>query len=337
MTDSPNSSPVRFGILGCGALATHAIAPALRWSSLCDLVGVASRSVSTAQIRASETQARKAFGTYQEMLDDPEIEAIYIGVPNGLHEEWVLKAAEAGKHILCEKSLTLNSASARIMTNACNEANVLLMESFMYRHHPQWEMIKAVIREGKIGDVRLVRAGLSGVLQDTHNHRWSAQLGGGALYDLTCYSVNVARMLYDREPLSVCAVADRGTREKVDCLSVAIMDFGYGRMAIASGSLSTFNHQYVEIEGTLGRITVERPFIPGWERAAVVIEHGMSRDRIEVPGANHFLHQMEHFALCIRDSKRPLKPAENGLLQCLVNEAIEQSWISGKTVEVAEP
>ncbi len=332
----PSIPPIRWGIIGCGSIATHAIAPAINWSPLAELSAVASRTEESAIREARETGAKRHFASYDELLADDDIEAVYIGLPNGLHREWTIKAAQAGKHVLCEKSMALSSTDVRAMIEAAERANVRLMEGFMFRHHPQWDVVRGAIKEGKLGEVRLVRGGLCGLLQDTQDHRWSATLGGGALYDVTCYAVNLARMIYGREPQSVSAMADMSTREKVDCTSTVLLNFGHNRLAVASGSLSTFNHQHCEIEGTRGRITVERPFIPGWEEAAVIVEYGMTRDRVRVGGANHFLHEIEHFSLCTRDMTRSLLPGEMGLHQSLVNEAIEQAWISGKTVEVLE-
>lgn len=332
-TEQPTSI-VRWGIIGCGQIATHAVCPCLRWSAYCDLTAVAGRDTPAAQLKAREIQAKRSYGSYQELIDDPEIDAVYIGLPNGMHEEWAVKAAEAGKHVLCEKSMALNSAAVRRMIEAAEKNNVRLMEAFMYRHHPQWDVVRGAIAEGKLGDVRIVRAGLCGQLVDTVNHRWSATLGGGALYDVTCYGLNLARMIYRAEPHSVMAYADRNTREEVDRTSVVLLDFGHGRLAQLSGSLSTYNHQFCEIEGNRGRITVGHPFIPGWEKTRVVVEYGMNSDAVEVPGANHFFHMVEHFALCVLDPARPIAPGEMGLHQCLVNEAVEQSWIAGKSVEV---
>ncbi len=332
----PSTPPVRWGIIGCGSIATHAIAPAMSWSPLAELTAVASRTEEGAIRKARETSAKRHYSSYEALLEDDEVEAVYIGLPNGLHREWTVRSAKAGKHILCEKSLALSSADVRVMIDAAEDAGVHLMEAYMYRHHPQWDVVRGAIKEGKLGEVRLIRAGLCGMLQDTQDHRWSATLGGGALYDVTCYAVNLARMLYGREPVTVSAMADTSTREKVDCTSTVLLNFGHNRLAVASGSLATFNHQHCEIEGTRGRITVERPFIPGWEEAAVSVEYGMTRDRVRVGGANHFLHEIEHFSLCVRDGKRPMTPGENGIKQALVNEAIEQSWISGKSVEVLD-
>lgn len=328
---------VRFGIIGCGTIATHAVCPAIRWSEIAELVSVTTRDPARSQMKMREVQSVTYHDSYEDLLEDESIQAVYIGLPNGLHEEWAIRAAEAGKHVLCEKSLSLTSASVRKVVEACEKAGVRLMEAYMYRHHPQWDVVREAIKEGKLGDIRLVRAGLSGQLHDSENHRWSALLGGGALYDVTCYALNLSRMIYGSEPLKVTAMADCSTREGVDRTSSAILDFGYGRMAVVSGSLSSYNHQFCEIEGNRGRICVDHPFIPGWENTRVVIQHGMEQEEVDVHGANHFFHMIEHFSLCVLDPTRPVKPGENGLHQVLLNEAVEQSWIAGKTVDVAEP
>lgn len=331
---SPN--PVRWGIIGCGAIAQAAIGPALQWSPLAELAAVASRDLVDAQEKARELGGCKAVAGYEAVIDDPSIEAVYIGLPNGLHEEWTIRAAKAGKHVLCDKSLALGAAAARRMAAACEQAGVRLMEAYMYRHHPQWDFVAKAIASGRIGDVQAMRAGLSGRLADESNHRWSATLGGGALYDVTCYGLNAARLVFGREPAAVVAMADRETREGVDATSHAIMDFGFGKTAVASGSLRAFNHQFCEIEGTRGRILLEHPFIPGWESVEVVVESGMDAEVVPIRGANHFLHEVEHFCLCVRDPKRPLAPAEDGVRQALLNEAVEQSFLSGSRVEVPD-
>lgn len=333
----PAQKPVKWGIIGCGAIAESAIIPAMKWSPMCEVVALASRALPVAVEKAGELGIPRAHGTYDALLADADVEAVYIGTPSGLHEEWAIKAAAAGKHVLCEKSLALNSAAARRMAEAAQAAGTRLMEAYMYRHHPQWDHVLGMIRAGRIGDVQSVRAGLSGQLLEDDNHRWSALIGGGALYDVTCYGLNAARFIFGREPESVVAMADRQTREGVDATSHAILDFGYGRMAVISGSLRANNHQFCEIEGTRGRIVMPHPFIPGWESVTVHVEEGMTMEDVRIAGANHFLHEIEHFCLCARDPRRPLAPAEDGLRQALLNEAVEQSWISGGKVEVPEP
>src|SRR4051812_19117915 len=173
---------IGWGILGCGSIATHAVAPAIGWSHNGCLVAIASREKSTAEAKAKSLGASRAYAPYEVMLADPEVVAVYIGLPNGLHEAWAIAAIDAGKHVLCEKSLALSPASARRVCDAASKRGVRLVEAFMYRHHPQWSVVRGLLEERAIGDVRIVRAGLAGTLgaAKKDDHRWSSELGGGA-------------------------------------------------------------------------------------------------------------------------------------------------------------
>lgn len=327
---------VRWGIIGCGNIATHAVAPAIQWSKNADLVAVASRQIGQAQIKANDLKVEHAFGSYQDLIESDLVDALYIATPNGLHEETVIPALESGKHVLCEKSIALKTPAARLMAETAKANKTLLMEAFMYRHHPQWDVVRDIIKKGDLGDIRLIRSALCGKLLDTEDHRWSATIGGGALYDVTCYPINVARMLYCQEPLNVTAHADTGTKEKVDRMSTGILDFGNGKLALCTGSLCTVNHQFCEVEGTQGRLHIPSPFIPGFNETTLYLEHGYDTEEIQVKGANHYLHMVEHFSACILDRSLSLYPAEDGLDQTMVSVATEQSWISGKTVDISD-
>src|SRR5262249_55941033 len=204
---------VGWGILGCGSIATNAIGPAIRWSHNGHLVAVASRGADVAEAKRCELGAMRAYAPYDRLLEDREVDAVYIGLPNGLHEGWALRAAEAGKHVLCEKSLTLSAASARRTAEGFRARGLRLVEGVMYRHHPQWQAARGLLTGG--GAVRFVRASLAGHVARS-DHRWSRDLGGGALFDVTCYAVNAARFVLGTEPISVSAVAELDPRESVD-------------------------------------------------------------------------------------------------------------------------
>jgi D-xylose 1-dehydrogenase (NADP+, D-xylono-1,5-lactone-forming) len=256
--------------------------------------------------------------SYEELLHDPEIDAIYIGLPTGLHAEWCRRAAEAGKHVLCEKSLTLDAESALSLSVLFTRRKLRLVEAFMYRHHPQWRVVFDALPE--IGTVRFVHATLTGMLEDDGDHRWSATLGGGALFDVTCYGVNVARWILG-EPTRVTALGE--LRDGVDLSSTATMQFPDGALASVHGSLKSAPHQALSIVGTRGRILVEHPFIPHWDATRIWIN-----DRtVTVPGANHFLHQVEHFAALVTDPSRALDPAEDGSANVAVCEEIRRAWV----------
>ena len=327
---------LRWGILGCGTIATTAIAPAIRWSANGELVAVASRDAATARARAEEVAAPHAHGSYEALLADDRVDAVYIGVPNGLHEEWALRAVEAGKHVLCEKSLTLSSGGARRMSGAFRARGLRLVEAFMYRHHPQWETVRRLLAERAIGDVRSIRAGLTGTVTKPGDHRLSPSLGGGALFDVTCYAVDVARFVLGAEPLRVTAQATLLAPGGVDVATSALLEFPGGVLASAHGSLASAADQYVVILGTEGRIEVERPFIPEWSPTRIRLERADTSHIHAIGGANHFLHQVEHFASLVLDPRRPAFPAEDGLANVTVCEAIARSYAGGVAVDVAK-
>lgn len=329
MPDESNVPPVRWGVIGCGNIARHAVCPAIREASGAVLTAVSSRSREKAEQLAGELGAARSHGSYEALLDDPEVEAVYIGLPNGLHEEWTVRAAQAGKHVLCEKSLALDSEAAARMRDAASSAGVRLMEAYMYRHHPQWNVARALIAEGRIGDVRMIRAGLLGDLRGRpEDHRWSTEIGGGALFDVTCYAVNAARYLYGTEPVAVQATGVPWEDGGVDATTAALLDFGGGRLALAAGSLITAGEQYCEITGEKGLLRLARPFIPALEPPPVRLHTADGEQSIETPGANHYAKMVEHFSRCVRDTGTALSPGEDGTAQMLSLDAVRRAWHS---------
>lgn len=307
------SQVVRWGIIGAGNIARHAIAPAIKGSSNGVLHGVASRGADRARQLAQELGAGRHYSTYEALLADPEIQAVYIGLPNGLHHEWAIACAEAGKHVLCEKSLTLTAASARAMADAFQRRGLLLQEAFMYRHHPQWEVVRGTLASGKLGPIRRISALLAGNLGDESNHRWSSSLGGGALFDVTCYSINVCRYLTAQEPIEVCAVGDFSTADGMDRTTHVSMLFPGDLCATADGSLAVAHRQEVVVHGAEGHLEMRRPFIPGREPVTLTLVRGEHREEFTVPGADHFLLQVEHFARLVAGDQTDSFPAEVGV------------------------
>lgn len=206
----------------------------------------------------------------------------------------------------------------------------------MYRHHPQWDLVREHLEKGSIGELRSIRAIFQGQNRNPGDHRWSATLGGGVLYDLTCYAVNVCRYLFGSEPLGVMAMADLSTEEGVDRTSSALLDFGDGRTAYASGSFSLHYNQSCELIGLDGLLRIERPFGPGLGTAHLSLDRPSVREAFEIDGANQMEAMVEHFSRCVRDPKRRLAPGEAGVEQARVLKAIEQSWQSGRRVPLEE-
>lgn len=256
---SKSSSKLRWGVLSTAKIARTTVIPAIRGSELGEVVAIASREPGRADAAATELGIAKAYGSYEALLAADDVDAVYIPLPNHLHAEWTMKAADASKHVLCEKPLTLDAAEARRVITHCEAAGVVLQEAFMYRFHPQWLRTKELVREGRIGELRAVQTWFSYFNDDPDNIRNIAAFGGGALMDIGCYPISVARFLFDVEPDDVQAVAHHDSVSGVDTLTSAMMRFG---TAHATFSVSTRAEPYqrVHVVGTEGRIEVEIPF-----------------------------------------------------------------------------
>ncbi len=250
---------VRWGVLGCASIAVNKVIPAMQRSKLCDVTAIASRDEPRAAAAAAELGIPKSYGGYQEILDDPDIEAVYIPLPNHLHATWTLRAAAAGKHVLCEKPLAMSSAEAQEMVDGCQAAGVALMEAFMYRLHPLWVRVRELVRDGAVGELEAIQAFFSYRNLDPVNIRNVTEFGGGALMDIGCYPVNVARMMFDAEPVTVAGVVRRDPSFGTDALTSAVLDFG-GRHATFTCSTQLEDDQRVHLIGTEGRLLVEIPF-----------------------------------------------------------------------------
>jgi xylose dehydrogenase (NAD/NADP) len=327
---------VGWGIIGCGWIGTEAVAPAIRASNNGRLVAVASRDRDLALSKAREIGAERAYAPYEAMLADPQVDAVYIGLPNGLHEEWAIRSAQAGKHVLCEKSLAMTAVSATRMAAAFAPRKLRLIEAFMYRHHPQWAVVQSLLGEGAIGKPLTLRAAFCSRFDKPANHRWSAALGGGALWDLTCYAVNAARYLAGAEVVEAVAIADSQTVEGVDASTFGSLRFAGGLLASVCGSFRAGRDQSLVINGEEGTIEVARPFLPGLEPTHVVLKRGFFDEERRYDGgsANQHVRQVEHFASLVLDPAREAWPAEDGVRNVAACNAIEQSWRTGARVEL---
>lgn len=326
---------VRWGILGCGSIASSAIAPAIQWSANGELLAIASRTPERAAEKAKELGAPRAYGRYEELLADPDVDAVYLGLPNGLHAHWAMHAAHAGKHVLCDKSLTLDVASARALRELFRSRDLVLVEGFMVRHHPQWTLVHSLITKDAIGPVRQVRAWFRATLDRPGDHRWSKTLGGGALFDVTCYAINVARFVIGEEPSRVLATA-RWASSGVDEATDALLEFPGGAVASVHGSLRAPFEQGVVIVGERGRIVLEKPFVPRWEGTEVAIHVRREGPEVQlVGGANHTLHMIEHVSRCIGDRTLPLFPAEDGSANVATCAAVLEACQLGDAIDVS--
>ena len=252
-------SSVRWGIVSTANIAVAKVIPGMRRASNAEVLAIASREPGRAEATAATLGIPRAYGSYEALLADPDIDAVYIPLPNDLHAEWTLAAARARKHVLCEKPLAMTADVAQAMVDGCREAGVLLMEAFMYRLHPSWVAVREVVASGRIGRLRAVDSWFSYYNDDPANIRNIEAAGGGALFDIGCYSVNLSRMLFDAEPDDVRGIVVRDPALGVDVLTSGVLRFGDG-LATFTCSTRTESDQRVDIYGTAGRISVEIPF-----------------------------------------------------------------------------
>src|SRR5438270_5595218 len=250
---------VRWGVLSTADIGTGQVIPAMQQGTYCEIAAIASRSPEKAKTAAAQLGIPKAYGTYEELLADPEIEAIYNPLPNHMHVEWTARAARAGKHVLCEKPIALTAKDAEVLLAAQKESGKIISEAFMVRSHPQWQQARAWITEGRIGELLSVQTAFSYFNRDAANIRNRKDAGGGALYDIGCYAVNTSRYLFGREPKRAIALIERDPDFGTDRLSSGMLDFGGAHLTFTCGT-QVVPYQRVNAFGTKGRIEIEIPF-----------------------------------------------------------------------------
>ena len=252
-------SVLRWGILSTANIAVEKVIPGMRAARRAEVLAIASRDQGRGEVTARRLGIPRAYGSYEALLADPEIDAVYVPLPNHLHAQWAIAAARAGKHVLCEKPLAMTAAEAQTLVDAGRDAGVVIMEAFMYRQHPSWVAVRELIGSGRIGRLTAVDSWFSYYLDDPTNIRNIREVGGGALYDIGCYTINLSRMLFGEEPGSVVATIVRDPASGVDTLVSAILTFPSG-VATFTCSTRVEPDQRVSIYGTTGRIEIEIPF-----------------------------------------------------------------------------
>ena len=253
-----NGGVVRWGILSTANIGVRKVIPATQKAHRCEVVSIASRDGERAARTAAELGIPRAHEGYEALLSDPDVDAVYIPLPNSQHAAWTIAAARARKHVLCEKPLAMTAAEAEEMVRACATEGVLLMEAFMYRLHPSWEAVRELVASGRIGRLRAVQSWFSYFNDDPNDIRNVAELGVGALYDIGCYSINLSRMLFEGEPTGIEAAVTRDATG-TDVLTSAILAFDEG-VATFTCSTRAERDQRVHIYGTDGRISIAIPF-----------------------------------------------------------------------------
>ena len=311
------SDRLRWGILSTARIGTEKVIPAIRRAARCEVVAIASRDASRAADAAARLGIARAHGSYEALLADPEIDAIYNPLPNHLHEEWTLAAARAGKHVLCEKPLAMDAAGARRIVDGCDAAGVLLMEAFMYRLHPSWLAVRELVDAGRIGRLTAIQSWFSYFNDDPEDIRNVAAYGGGALLDIGCYPVNLSRLLFGGEPEVAGAHVVRDPVSGVDVLTSAILAFPTG-VATFTVSTRTETDQRVHVYGDAGRLEVAIPFnIPPDRPTEIRIVAGgdppvaPATEVVSFPTRDQYAVQAEAFAAAVLDgAPLPFPPGD---------------------------
>ena len=335
MTSSPTK--LRWGILGTAKIARRAFIPGVRNGTEGTVTAVASRDAARAAAYASELGIPHSHGSYEALLDDHEVDAVYVPLPNAMHAEWTERAARAGKHVLCEKPAARRRTDAERMAAACRAAGVILMEAFMYRHHPQHARALELIRDGAIGEPVFVRASFcftfSADRRAEGDHRLEPEQEGGGLMDVGCYAVNAARYLFGAEPVEVSALQRVDPQFDVDTAFAGVLRFPGDRLAVIDGSFDVSGTQLYEVAGAKGILQVDRAYLPGPGPTQVVVAAGGKREVIDVEGVDQYALEADLFARSVREGQL-IAPAEDGVAQAAVIEALYESAATGKAVRL---
>jgi predicted dehydrogenase len=325
---------VRWGVLGVAKIATEKVIPAMQRGQWSDVTAIASRDLAKARNAATALGIPKAYGSYDELLNDPDIDAVYNPLPNHLHVPWTTKAAERGKHVLCEKPLALSADEARTLIDVRDRTGVKMQEAFMVRAHPQWLKARALVREGRIGDMRSMLGVFSYFNRDPNNIRSVPEWGGGGLMDIGCYLINTSRFIFEREPARVIGVLDRDPDLGIDRMASILLDFGSGHSAGTCSTQMVF-FQRMEIFGTRGRIEIEIPFnAPADRPCRMLVDSGTDLfgtgvDRLELETCNQYTIQGDVFSKAILDNATVPSPLEDAVKNMACIDAIFRSAESG--------
>lgn len=329
---------VVWGVLSTAKIGVEKVLPGMQKSALCEIRAIASRSLATAQQAARRLGIPKAYGSYEALLADPDIEAVYNPLPNHLHVPLTLQAARAGKHVLCEKPIAITAAEAEELRAVAGKA--LVMEAFMVRFHPQWLLARELVRSGKLGTMRAVQAFFSYFNDDPGNIRNKAEIGGGALYDIGCYPIVAGRFLFEAEPVRVIAMVDRDPNFGTDRLTSALVDFGGGRRLDFTVSTQSSKYQRVQISGTKARVEIQIPFnAPQGARTRLFVDDGTELDGSNVvtetlAGADQYMLQGDAFSRAVRGEIPLPYGIDDAVCNMRVIDALFRSEKSGRWEEL---
>ena len=332
-----STEPVRWGVLGAARIALDKVIPSMQEGTLSRVVAIASRSPDRARAAAGALDIDRAHDTYEALLADPAVEAIYNPLPNHLHVPWSIRAAQAGKHVLCEKPIALSAAEAIELRDAARQMGVLVGEAFMVRAHPQWLEVRRLIDNGRIGPLQLVHGHFSYPRREASDVRSRVEYGGGALLDIGCYPIVIARWMFGAEPRAAVAAIDRDPEFGVDRITSGLLRFDGGVASFDCGG-SMVAHQRMELFGDRGRMQLDLPFTPrATERTRIVIEDGSrgSGEVVEIDAANQYTLQGDRFSAAIRGIGEVPSSIDSAIANMQVIDALFRSAETGRWEEVA--
>jgi predicted dehydrogenase len=332
---APERTRVRWGVLGAANIAIKQVIPAMQHSARSEIVAIASRDIAKARAAASALGVPRAYGSYEELLADPEIEAIYNPLPNHLHVPWTTRAAEAGKHVLCEKPIAMNAPEARELIAVRDRTGVQIGEAFMVRTHPQWIAARELVATGRIGPLSLIAGHFSYYKRDPNDVRGRVEFGGGALLDIGCYPIMLSRWLFGAEPEAVVALVERDPDMRVDRLVSALLRFPTGQATFTcAGQLVPY--QRMQIFGTRGRIEIEIPFnAPSDRPCRICVDDGRDLtgagvETVEFAAVNQYALQGDRFADAVRGIGSVPVTLEDAVGNMAVIDALFRSAESGR-------
>jgi predicted dehydrogenase len=321
---------VKWGVLGVAGIAVRKVIPAMQKGEWSEIAAIASRDRRKAEDAAARLGIPKAYGSYDELLGDPEIEAIYNPLPNHLHVPWSIKAAEAGKHVLCEKPISLTVREAKHLLAARDRRGVKIGEAFMVKTHPQWLRVRDLIGKGVVGKLRSILGAFSYFNRDPKNVRNVTEWGGGGLMDIGCYPITTSRWIFGEEPLRVVAMLETDPEFGTDRLSSAMMEFPSGQ-SVFTCSTQLVPYQRMQFLGTEGRIEIRIPFnAPNDRPCEILIDNGKdvlgSGITVEtIPTCDQYTVQGDAFSKAIREGTEVPVPLEDAVANMAVIEAIVRS------------
>jgi len=321
---------VRWGILSTAKIAREKVIPGMQASAYCDIAAIASRDIEQAKTEAARLHINKAYGSYEALLEDPDIDAVYIPLPNQLHVPWTIRAIQAGKHVLCEKPISLSAAeAAELLEAAASHPQLKVMEAFMYRFHPQWQYAKKMVDEGQIGSLKSIQSVFSYFNDDPNNIRNQKDAGGGGMMDIGCYCVSLSRFLFGHEPVSVLGTVETDPDFGTDRMASGILAFGDGTASFTCSTQLT-PYQRVHILGTTGGIEIDIPFNAPVDASTSIWLHSKAgKQEVRFDPVNQYTIQGDLFSRAILENTAVPTPLTDAVDNMKVIEAIFKSSAEG--------